>query len=920
MPEKLSLGRVETVIVNATAESIEARFKQQELDRMKRDLDTTLDRERQRDLQTAIKQRQDEIKETQDRENKRRWAEDAKNAEARAKQQKIARETTAIVKWTEGEAEKQKKKQKPQAPLPPLPQQRVPQVRPRAGGRGLPGLPLIPSVAGNQYKDATTSLLGTDYVNPYFGNDPLSSALRIKDSVVNSMMSGFVRVTPISAIINAVSDELGSQKAKSANAKGPNLLTGKVEVTNEQIATLLQDIQKSILAVNATVDVHTQILKALAAQSDLAIEGIKGTLVGVSAIPAIGGMTADIRRKVGTANFTLQNQAAQLTKQKLPTIDKIATNVTAINAKLPKNGIFQIDKTGVANVVKAALTPSFQAIDGKLPKNGIFRVDQTGIANTVKAKLDPSFKAIDGKLPDNGIFRVDQTGIANTVKAKLDPSFQAIDGKLPKNGIFRVDQTGVATVVKAALAPSFLAIEAKLPPSNIAQLTRIETKLSQPLPVAIPADLARKADIANIRFPPQVLSPAANLGPITAQLTRLETKLSQPLPVAIPADLARKSDLNPLAQQLVGLRQVTDINNQAHNVTHGKLEQLTPLLVGIPAAIGSLAILRNIQANTNRLPAMETAINTIKQTKDKVTSVTVKVWDSTRKAMGSQRITVPEAQAEATQLLANESAEAQEDSHKERTGIKDTLKKIADRLQIVRILTIMGNVASLHNAAMLSKNLGESLGDLTGTVLTKVSQWTGVISPTDTINVNELLGAAFNDFMKDALGETTWNGTKASFNRANRILTSASAIVYNIRSIADSTRSLGEFTANNLGRVGNALKKWGVVGENAYPFMSTNVTARTAFQAKMDKVREGVESLDDTVGALSAVAGDVISIEQEFNEGVKNVQDLTKSLTDNEPKPAAENKPAKDAATAAKVASAGKELDSVDIAISGEEA
>jgi hypothetical protein len=67
---------------------------------------------------------------------------------------------------------------------------------------------------------------------------------------------------------------------------------------------------------------------------------------------------------------------------------------TAVAAKIPK----PLDNNGLAAVVKTAMAPSLQAIDAKLPDNGIYRVDQTGIANAVAGKLAKDTAATDGAI------------------------------------------------------------------------------------------------------------------------------------------------------------------------------------------------------------------------------------------------------------------------------------------------------------------------------------------------------------------------------------------------------------------------------------------------------------------------------------------------------------------------------------------
>jgi hypothetical protein len=240
-------------------------------------------------------------------------------------------------------------------------------------------------------------------------------------------------------------------------------------------------------------------------------------------------------------------------------------------------------------------------------------------------------------------------------------------------------------------------------------------------------------------------------------------------------------------------------------------------------------------------------------------------------------------------------------------------KRILNRLQIVRILNVMSTIATLHNAAMLSRNLADTLGDATSTVITAIGRATGTLSEEDSIDVNELVGGAFNDFMESALGEDVWNGTKATWLKANRVLSSASNIITSIRSIADSQRAITEWTAENTGKIGNALKKWGVVGEKAYSWMPEKVTARTGFQKKIDDFRNGVENLDDAASSLSSVASEVVNIQDEakqikeqWTEFDKNVKEATTAVRP-------DNDPIKAAAAAAKAASPGKLTGITDI-------
>ena len=104
----------------------------------------------------------------------------------------------------------------------------------------------------------------------------------------------------------------------------------------------------------------------------------------------------------------------------------------------------------------------------------------------------------------------------------------------------------------------------------------------------------------------------------------------------------------------------------------------------------------------------------------------------------------------------------------------------------------MNTVLLLHNAAMLSRNLGSTLGDLTSQALATIGIKDSEDSP---IDVNEILGKQANNFMSSILGAEVWAGTKTSWNKANSIIASATNLMYTVRSMFDSTREILEWTA-----------------------------------------------------------------------------------------------------------------------------
>lgn len=180
--------------------------------------------------------------------------------------------------------------------------------------------------------------------------------------------------------------------------------------------------------------------------------------------------------------------------------------------------------------------------------------------------------------------------------------------------------------------------------------------------------------------------------------------------------------------------------------------------------------------------------------------------------------------------------------------------------KLINLLTL---ISVLHNAAMLSRDVGETIGDLTSNMLAAV----GIKDETGSaLDINELVGGSVRNFVQSVVGEEVYNDVSTRWKKASRIVSSAAMIAYTVRGLHDTSKDVMEWTAENTGKIGNALKRFGVVGERAYPWMSERVRSQDAYRRKFERVTEGLESLEDTASSLSQVTGNVREIQEEFNE------------------------------------------------------
>lgn len=182
------------------------------------------------------------------------------------------------------------------------------------------------------------------------------------------------------------------------------------------------------------------------------------------------------------------------------------------------------------------------------------------------------------------------------------------------------------------------------------------------------------------------------------------------------------------------------------------------------------------------------------------------------------------------------------------------LQKVMDALTLVTVL---------HNASMISRDVGETLGYA-------ISQGLDVLGVEDekgeALDVNGWFGKQTTAFFEGIFGVERWHGLNETWNKANRIITSASNIVYSIRSISDGVREVVETTGENVGKIGNALKKSGLVTERSYPWMAEKLRAQDRWSRKTARVMDGLESLENTSSAFAEVTSNVKEIQDEFGE------------------------------------------------------
>jgi hypothetical protein len=235
-------------------------------------------------------------------------------------------------------------------------------------------------------------------------------------------------------------------------------------------------------------------------------------------------------------------------------------------------------------------------------------------------------------------------------------------------------------------------------------------------------------------------------------------------------------------------------------------------------------------------------------------------------------------------------------------------EKAWEATRIQKVLDLLTFIAVLHNVSMLSRDIGETFFYLVAQGLDIVGIENEEGGPLD---VGQIVGGTVNNFLISIFGEAFVEGARDSYRKANRIVQSASMVIWTVRSIQDSSLDLMEWIGENTGKIGNALKRFGVVGDRSYPWMAESAQARAQGRARFSKVTDALENAEDRLSSYSIATSNVLEIQQETQELGENWGRFKESLNDI-PDPWFNNQPVETAVAAETEASASPTITAAD--------
>jgi hypothetical protein len=196
-------------------------------------------------------------------------------------------------------------------------------------------------------------------------------------------------------------------------------------------------------------------------------------------------------------------------------------------------------------------------------------------------------------------------------------------------------------------------------------------------------------------------------------------------------------------------------------------------------------------------------------------------------------------------------------------------------MHLDRILNVLIWWQTLHNAAMLSNNVVSTLAQSMSNVLS----FLGIKDVEgNAIDIGSVVGKAYTEMLKSALGETTYNNLNKTWNAANRIYQSAANILGAIQSIHSTILSVLEILGAKVARLANALKAAGQVFENAYEWMNPQPNYTNSFFVKLESLQQTASNIEQVTQAPLDIKGAVEGMKSEIGEIQKATADGEKAL------------------------------------------
>ncbi|MEH1912754.1 hypothetical protein, partial [Nostoc sp.] len=191
-------------------------------------------------------------------------------------------------------------------------------------------------------------------------------------------------------------------------------------------------------------------------------------------------------------------------------------------------------------------------------------------------------------------------------------------------------------------------------------------------------------------------------------------------------------------------------------------------------------------------------------------------------------------------------------------GIGGKLSRFADWMHLDRVLNIMILATTVHNGLMLSNDIGQTLLGVINNVLTLVG-----LKKEDgsTFDIGSVISGSIENLIKGAIGTENYQELTTAWQKANRIYQATTNVLNQLMNVNSVITNALEVIGSYTGKIGNALRIWGVIGEKAYSWMNPQPSFDNQWITKLQKLQEGA----NTVAMVAQIPIDAVNSVTELN-------------------------------------------------------
>ncbi|MEA5624107.1 hypothetical protein [Nostoc sp. UHCC 0251] len=204
-------------------------------------------------------------------------------------------------------------------------------------------------------------------------------------------------------------------------------------------------------------------------------------------------------------------------------------------------------------------------------------------------------------------------------------------------------------------------------------------------------------------------------------------------------------------------------------------------------------------------------------------------------------------------------------------GIGGKLSRFADWMHLDRVLNILIFAATVHNALMLSNDIGQTLLGAINNVLTLIG-----LKKEDgsSFDLGSVISGGIENLIKGAIGADNYTSLREAWAKANRIYQATTNLLNSFLNLSQTILQASELIAAYTGKIGNALKKGGVILENAYGWMNP--------QPKFNRVTQTLESLQNGASTIQMVTQAPLDVVNAVTESTTAATEFVKALKEDD--------------------------------------